>query len=158
MSNLSFSFAPEIRPLAARMRPTHLSQYIGQKHLLAQGSPLYNAILAGRCHSLILWGPPGVGKTTLAEVIAHHADAHVIRLSAVTSGVKEIRESVANAKDHLAMQGQRTLLFIDEVHRFNKSQQDAFLPHIEDGTFIFIGATTENPSFSLNNAILRSGG
>ncbi|AIY65519.1 replication-associated recombination protein A [Pseudoalteromonas piratica] len=154
MSNLSFSFAPEIRPLAARMRPTHLSQYIGQKHLLAQGSPLYNAILAGRCHSLILWGPPGVGKTTLAEVIAHHADAHVIRLSAVTSGVKEIRESVANAKDHLAMQGQRTLLFIDEVHRFNKSQQDAFLPHIEDGTFIFIGATTENPSFSLNNAIL----
>ncbi|WP_100913309.1 replication-associated recombination protein A [Pseudoalteromonas spongiae] len=154
MSNLSFSFAPEIRPLAARMRPTNLSQYIGQKHLLSEGSPLYNAILAGRCHSLILWGPPGVGKTTLAEVIAHHADANVIRLSAVTSGVKEIRESVASAKDHLAMQGQRTLLFIDEVHRFNKSQQDAFLPHIEDGTFIFIGATTENPSFSLNNAIL----
>ncbi|MFY8349508.1 replication-associated recombination protein A [Pseudoalteromonas sp. SSM20] len=154
MSNLSFSFAPDIRPLAARMRPNTLAQYIGQKHLLHEGSPLYNAILAGRCHSLILWGPPGVGKTTLAEVIAHHANAHVIRLSAVTSGVKEIRESVANAKDHLAMQGQRTLLFIDEVHRFNKSQQDAFLPHIEDGTFIFIGATTENPSFSLNNAIL----
>jgi putative ATPase len=154
VSNLSFSFAPDIRPLAARMRPNTLAQYIGQKHLLHEGSPLYNSILAGRCYSLILWGPPGVGKTTLAEVIAHHADAHVIRLSAVTSGVKEIRESVANAKDHLAMQGQRTLLFIDEVHRFNKSQQDAFLPHIEDGTFIFIGATTENPSFSLNRAIL----
>jgi putative ATPase len=154
VSNLTFSFAPDIRPLAARMRPKKLAQYLGQTHLLSSGSPLYNAILAGRCHSLILWGPPGVGKTTLAEVIAHHADAHVIRLSAVTSGVKEIRESVIKAKDHLAMHGQRTLLFIDEVHRFNKSQQDAFLPHIEDGTFIFIGATTENPSFSLNNAVL----
>ena len=154
MSNLTFSFAPDIRPLAARMRPKSIDQYLGQKHLLKQGMPLYNAILAGRCHSLILWGPPGVGKTTLAEVIAHHANAHVIRLSAVTSGVKEIRESVIQAKEQLNMQGQRTLLFIDEVHRFNKSQQDAFLPHIEDGTFIFIGATTENPSFSLNNAIL----
>ncbi|KAF7771236.1 putative ATPase [Pseudoalteromonas citrea] len=115
--------------------------------------PLYQAIQAGRCHSLIVWGPPGVGKTTLAEIIAYHAQAELTQLSAVSSGVKDIRDAVNLAKERL-MQGKRTLLFVDEVHRFNKSQQDAFLPHIEDGTFIFIGATTENPSFALNNAIL----
>ncbi|CAH9058169.1 Replication-associated recombination protein A [Pseudoalteromonas sp. CIP111854] len=153
MSSLGFDFAPDVRPLAARMRPTCLSQYIGQSHILNQQQPLYKAIEAGRCHSLIVWGPPGVGKTTIAEVIAYHAQAELTQLSAVTSGVKEIREAVVEAKGRL-VQGRRTLLFVDEVHRFNKSQQDAFLPHIEDGTFIFIGATTENPSFALNNAIL----
>lgn len=153
MTSLGFNFAPDVRPLAARMRPTCLQAYIGQSHILGVEKPLYKAILAGRCHSLIVWGPPGVGKTTLAEIIAHHADAELSQLSAVTSGVKDIREAVSLAKERLA-QGKRTLLFVDEVHRFNKSQQDAFLPHIEDGTFIFIGATTENPSFALNNAIL----
>ncbi|CAM3973746.1 replication-associated recombination protein A [Pseudoalteromonas byunsanensis] len=153
MTSLGFNFAPDVRPLAARMRPTCLEQYIGQSHILTPQQPLYKAIAAGHCHSLIVWGPPGVGKTTLAQVIAHHANAELTQLSAVTSGVKEIRESVVEAKERLS-QGRRTLLFVDEVHRFNKSQQDAFLPHIEDGTFIFIGATTENPSFALNNAIL----
>lgn len=143
-----------MRPLAARMRPETLNDYIGQQHLLSPDKPLYQAILAGRCHSLILWGPPGVGKTTLAQIIANHADASLIQMSAVTAGVKDIREAVSEAKANLAGRGQRTLLFVDEVHRFNKSQQDAFLPHIEDGTFIFVGATTENPSFALNNAIL----
>ncbi len=143
-----------MRPLAARMRPETLNDYIGQQHLLSPDKPLYQAILAGRCHSLILWGPPGVGKTTLAQIIANHADASLIQMSAVTAGVKDIREAVSEAKVNLAGRGQRTLLFVDEVHRFNKSQQDAFLPHIEDGTFIFVGATTENPSFALNNAIL----
>lgn len=136
------------------MRPETLNDYIGQQHLLSPDKPLYQAILAGRCHSLILWGPPGVGKTTLAQIIANHADASLIQMSAVTAGVKDIREAVSEAKANLARRGQRTLLFVDEVHRFNKSQQDAFLPHIEDGTFIFVGATTENPSFALNNAIL----
>ncbi|MBQ4851612.1 replication-associated recombination protein A [Pseudoalteromonas sp. MMG012] len=153
MTNLGFDFAPDVRPLAARMRPTNLNEYIGQNHILDPALPLYQAILSGRCHSLIVWGPPGVGKTTLAEIIAHHADAELTQLSAVASGVKDIRDAVNLAKERL-MQGKRTLLFVDEVHRFNKSQQDAFLPHIENGTFIFIGATTENPSFALNNAIL----
>nr|WP_247684774.1 replication-associated recombination protein A [Pseudoalteromonas luteoviolacea] len=136
------------------MRPKSLQAYIGQTHILAKGSVLYRAIEQGKCHSLVLWGPPGVGKTTLAEIIAHHADAELAKLSAVTAGVKEIREVVLEAKSRLSQSGRRTLLFVDEVHRFNKSQQDAFLPHIEDGTFVFIGATTENPSFALNNAIL----
>ncbi|WP_193331820.1 replication-associated recombination protein A [Pseudoalteromonas ulvae] len=154
MSNFDFNFAPDVRPLAARMRPKSLSDYCGQQHLLAADKPLHQAIIQGRCHSLILWGPPGTGKTTLAELIAHHATAEFIQLSAVTAGIKDIRDSVAAAKNTLQSQGRRTLLFVDEIHRFNKSQQDAFLPHIEDGTFLFVGATTENPSFALNNAIL----
>ena len=154
MTSLSFDFDPDFRPLAARMRPQSLTEYAGQQHLIGEGSALRNAIAAGRVFSLILWGPPGTGKTTLAEVIAAHADARIIKLSAVTSGVKDIREAIEVAKAHKQQFQQRTLLFVDEVHRFNKSQQDAFLPFIEDGTIIFIGATTENPSFALNNAIL----
>lgn len=153
ISSLSFDFSEDYRPLAARMRPRTLAEYIGQSHLLAEGKPLYRAILAGHAHSMILWGPPGTGKTTLAEIIAEHFNAEVERLSAVTSGVKEIREAIERAKIN-QQAGRRTLLFVDEVHRFNKSQQDAFLPYIENGTIIFIGATTENPSFELNNALL----
>ena len=153
ISSLSFDFSEDYRPLAARMRPRTLAEYIGQSHLLSEGKPLYRAILAGHAHSMILWGPPGTGKTTLAEIIAGHFNAEVERLSAVTSGVKEIREAIERAKIN-QQAGCRTLLFVDEVHRFNKSQQDAFLPYIENGTIIFIGATTENPSFELNNALL----
>ncbi len=153
MSNLSFSFAPDVRPLAARLRPQTLSEYVGQQHLIGPDTPLRRAIEAGQLNSLILWGPPGTGKTTLAELIAGSADAAIEKISAVTAGVKEIREAIDAARMNLE-RGRRTLLFVDEVHRFNKSQQDAFLPHIEDGTVIFIGATTENPSFSLNNALL----
>ncbi|MCD8548292.1 MAG: replication-associated recombination protein A [Aeromonadaceae bacterium] len=153
MGNLSLDFAPDFRPLAARMRPQRLEQYIGQSHLLGPDKPLRRALEAGQCHSMILWGPPGTGKTTLAELMALCCQAEVERLSAVTSGVKEIRAAIDRAKDN-QYRGRRTLLFVDEVHRFNKSQQDAFLPHIEDGTIIFVGATTENPSFELNNALL----
>ena len=142
------------QPLADRMRPRTLDEYAGQEHILGEGKPLRNAILAGNLHSMILWGPPGTGKTTLARLLANYAGHHFITLSAVLSGVKEIRAAVEQAKQTHAMQGRPTLLFIDEVHRFNKSQQDAFLPHVEDGTFIFVGATTENPSFELNNALL----
>ena len=150
MSNFSFDFNEnDFRPLAARMRPTTLVQYCGQSHLLGEGKPLRKAIEAGYVHSMIFWGPPGTGKTTLAEIIAQRINAEVERISAVTSGIKEIREAKQNK-----LAGLRTILFVDEVHRFNKSQQDAFLPHIEDGTIIFIGATTENPSFELNNALL----
>ena len=136
------------------MRPTNFEQYIGQSHILGEGKPLRTALEAGRAHSMILWGPPGTGKTTLAEIVAHYVDAHVERISAVTSGVKEIRAAIESAKQVAQSQSRRTLLFVDEVHRFNKSQQDAFLPYIEDGTVIFVGATTENPSFQLNNALL----
>lgn len=141
-------------PLAARMRPRTLQDYFGQRHVLAKGKPLYQAISDGRAHSMILWGPPGTGKTTLAEIVAKHSKAHLERISAVTSGVKEIRSAIENAKFHAESRGRQTILFVDEVHRFNKAQQDAFLPFIEDGTVTFIGATTENPSFELNNALL----
>ncbi|MFM2476921.1 replication-associated recombination protein A [Celerinatantimonas sp. MCCC 1A17872] len=153
MDNLGFDFAPDFRPLAARMRPQTLDAYAGQKQLLDSAKPLYKAIKNGQLHSMILWGPPGTGKTTLAEIIARYADANVEKISAVTSGMKEIRQAIENAKI-TQQSGRRTILFVDEVHRFNKSQQDAFLPHIEDGTVVFIGATTENPSFEVNNALL----
>ncbi|MFQ3220718.1 MAG: putative ATPase [Paraglaciecola sp.] len=144
----------DFSPLAARMRPHSIEQYFGQQHIVGQGKPLRLAVSRGQCHSMILWGPPGTGKTTLAEIIALHCDAHIERISAVTSGVKDIRNAIEKAKQYAASQSKRTILFVDEVHRFNKSQQDAFLPFIEDGTVTFIGATTENPSFELNSALL----
>lgn len=147
-------------PLAATLRPRTLDDYVGQNHILGENSPLKMAIEQGHPHSLIFWGPPGTGKTTLAEIIAHHANAHIERVSAVTSGIKEIRLAIAQAKLRATSGNStndnqcKTILFVDEVHRFNKSQQDAFLPFIEDGTIIFIGATTQNPAFELNQAIL----
>src|SRR5690606_28226309 len=135
------------------MRPRSLDEYVGQAHLLGPDKPLRAAILAGKPHSMVLWGPPGTGKTTLARLVAAHADAEFMTLSAVTSGVKDIREAV-EAATRARQAGRRTILFVDEVHRFNKAQQDAFLSYVENGTVIFIGATTENPSFELNNALL----
>ena len=149
-----FGSAPIAQPLAARLRASCLDEYVGQEHLLAHGKPLREALEQGALHSMIFWGPPGVGKTTLAKLLAQVSDAHFETISAVLSGVKEIRQAVEMARQQAAQYGRRTILFVDEVHRFNKSQQDAFLPYVEDGTLIFIGATTENPSFELNNALL----
>jgi putative ATPase len=142
-------------PLAERMRPRNLDEVVGQDHLLAPGAPLRTLLEAGRPPSMVFWGPPGVGKTTLARLVAQHVDAHFVSLSAVLAGVKEIRETTQRAQ--AALQGltpQRTVLFVDEIHRFNKGQQDALLPFVEDGTVVLIGATTENPSFELNSALL----
>lgn len=142
------------RPLAARLRPTSLDDFVGQEHLLAAGKPLRRMLEGAHLHSMILWGPPGTGKTTLARMVAERCNAEFIALSAVLAGVKDIRAAVEQAQAVRSASGRRTVLFLDEVHRFNKAQQDAFLPWVEDGTLVFVGATTENPSFELNNALL----
>jgi len=141
-------------PLASRMRPKSLDEVAGQQHLLAKGKMLRTAIEENRLHSMIFWGPPGIGKTTLAKMIAEYCDVHFEMLSAVFAGVKEVRAAVQQAQLNFQQTSKQTILFVDEIHRFSKSQQDAFLPYVEDGTIVFIGATTENPSFELNNALL----
>ena len=145
---------PTYQPLAALVRPKSLDAFFGQENVVGAGSPLRYALESGNPHSMILWGPPGVGKTTLARMVAEYADSEFITLSAVTSGIKDVREAIARAGQIALQSSRKTVLFIDEVHRFNKAQQDGFLPCIEDGTIIFIGATTENPAFELNNALL----
>jgi putative ATPase len=141
-------------PLAERLRPRHIDEVIGQSHLLGEGRPLRMAFESGKLHSMILWGPPGVGKTTLARLMASAFDAEFVPLSAVLSGVKDIRDAISHVQQMLQLHNRHTILFVDEVHRFNKSQQDAFLPFVEQGLVTFIGATTENPSFEVNNALL----
>src|SRR6202163_2251580 len=149
-----FTVANPAAPLAERLRPRTVGEVIGQRHLLAPGKPLAVAFSTGKPHSMILWGPPGVGKTTLARLMADAFNADFIALSAVLSGVKDIRDSIARAEATLAQSGRHTILFVDEVHRFNKGQQDAFLPFVEKGLVTFIGATTENPLFEVNSASL----
>ena len=141
-------------PLADRMRPLLLDEYVGQDHILGEGKILRTLIESDQLRSLILWGPPGVGKTTLAAVIAQVTGARFISISAVSTGLKEVREIISQAQDHLKFHGKKTILFIDEIHRFNKAQQDAFLPYVEHGVITMIGATTENPSFEVNSALL----
>ncbi len=154
VSDLFSHSAQQQVPLAEQLRPQALDEVIGQSHLLGKGKPLYLAFESRKLHSMILWGPPGVGKTTLARLMAHAFDSDFIALSAVLSGVKDIREAIDRAKLNLEQYGRHTILFVDEVHRFNKSQQDAFLPFVESGLVTFIGATTENPSFEVNSALL----
>ena len=152
MSGLFDSAPPP--PLAEALRPKSIDQVIGQTHLLSSNKPLNLAFASGKPHSMILWGPPGVGKTTLARLSAKAFDREFIAISAVLAGVKEIREAIQQAEQTLAQSGKQTILFVDEIHRFNKSQQDALLPYVESGLFTFIGATTENPSFEVNSALL----
>jgi putative ATPase len=148
-----FAEPEALKPLAERMRPRSLDEIVGQQRVAGEGKPLRRALEAGKVHSMILWGPPGCGKTTLALLVARYADADFRAISAVMSGLPDVRKALAEAEGKFA-QGRRTVLFVDEVHRFNKAQQDAFLPHIERGVIIFVGATTENPSFELNSALL----
>src|SRR6478672_668817 len=148
-----FSVREKAQPLAARMRPATLDEYVGQQHLLAPGKPLREAIEKGIVSSMVFWGPPGSGKTTLGRLIAEYTDREFVPFSAVTEGLPRVREVVAEAEDKLET-GRETILFVDEIHRFNRAQQDAFLPHVESGTITLVGATTENPSFELNGALL----
>lgn len=148
-----FQMKEDIRPLADRMRPETLEEYVGQKHLVSKGKLLWQMIEHDQVTSMIFWGPPGVGKTTLARIIAHQTQSYFVDFSAVTSGIKEIKEVMKHADERKAL-GQRTILFVDEIHRFNKAQQDAFLPYVEKGSIVLIGATTENPSFEINSALL----
>ena len=154
MTDLFASGSNPYQPLAAKLRPVTLKDLYGQEDVVGKNSTLRTALESGQPHSMILWGPPGVGKTTLARMVSEYADTEFLTLSAVTSGIKDVRDAIERAKQTASMSGQKTVLFVDEVHRFNKAQQDGFLPHIEDGTIIFIGATTENPGFELNSALL----
>jgi len=154
MTDLFASGNNPYQPLAAKLRPLSLDDLYGQEEIVGKDSTLRTALESGQPHSMILWGPPGVGKTTLARMVSEYADTEFLTLSAVTSGIKDVRDAIERARQTASMSGRKTVLFVDEVHRFNKAQQDGFLPHIEDGTIIFIGATTENPGFELNSALL----
>ena len=153
MEEMSLFNIPENEPLASRMRPRDLDEFVGQEHLLGEGKILRKIIESDHVSSMIFWGPPGVGKTTLARIIANRTKSVFVNFSAVTSGIKEIRKVMEEA-EKTRMMGEKTILFVDEIHRFNKAQQDAFLPYVEKGSIILIGATTENPSFEVNNALL----